>query len=57
MLGAKIANLLDQEMETGRWNVEWNGTDDSDKAVPTGIYFVEIKTVSGKQTLKMIKVE
>ena len=52
--GQKIKTLLKQKMEIGKHSVDWEGNDNNNKRVSSGIYFYKI-SVNGKQkTNKMI---
>ncbi|MCK4422104.1 T9SS type A sorting domain-containing protein, partial [candidate division WOR-3 bacterium] len=46
--GRTIKNLLDENKGTGRYSLEINN-----KALPSGIYFVHIKTSDGVYTKSM----
>jgi len=54
LLGQQIICLIDTEQSAGSYNITWNGTDSSDKIVPTGIYFYRIETVDHVETKKML---
>jgi hypothetical protein len=42
LLGRKIRTLVSGEMEPGRYDKEWAGTDGQGLTVPTGIYFIRM---------------
>ncbi len=42
------------EGSTGQYSVVWNGTDDNNQPVSSGIYFYKLKTGNFQQTKKMI---
>lgn len=46
LLGREIRTILHQEMPTGSHAVAWNGRDDHDQPVPTGMYFVRMTATS-----------
>ena len=46
MRGAEIATLMNQELETGAYEVVWHGRDASGRRVPSGIYYFRIKAGS-----------
>jgi len=48
-LGEEVAVLLDKELTTGTYEVEWNASN-----IPSGVYFYQLKTGSFVQTKKMI---
>jgi hypothetical protein len=43
-LGQRITILVNDTMKSGNYVVKWNGTDNSDKRVPGGVYFVRFAT-------------
>lgn len=42
ILGRRIRMLLSERKEVGRYNINWNGRDDSGNALSSGIYFARI---------------
>ncbi|NQV18847.1 MAG: T9SS type A sorting domain-containing protein [Armatimonadetes bacterium] len=48
--GQKVKTLIDDELEAKYHAVVWNGRDDSDRAVSSGVYFYKFKTKSGDYT-------
>lgn len=42
ILGQKVKTLLDELQTLGYKKIQWNGTDDNDNAVSSGIYFYRI---------------
>lgn len=52
--GQKVKTLVNDKFEVGRHSVVWNGRDDSDKEVASGIYFYRIKNGEKSLTRKMI---
>jgi photosystem II stability/assembly factor-like uncharacterized protein len=52
--GQKVKTLVDEEMAAGQHSVVWNGTDDSDKSVSSGIYYYKMKSGDYTSTKKMI---
>lgn len=52
--GQMIKTLVNKEMEAGSNSVIWNGTDDSDHPVSSGIYFYKMETNSSKKIRKML---
>lgn len=43
-----IKILMDEELQKGDYNINWNGADEKNKAVPNGKYYYEL-TVNGKK--------
>lgn len=52
--GQKIKTILNEELSAGYHNVIWNGTDDFNKAVASGIYLLKFETAGYKRINKMI---
>ena len=52
--GRKVTTVVDREFPAGRHSVRWNGTDDSGRKVPAGIYFYRIEAGADVSTKKMI---
>jgi len=48
-LGEEVKVLLDKELTTGTYEVEWNAT-----GLPSGVYFYQLKTEGYVETKKMI---
>ena len=57
LLGEKIRTFTSLVLETGTHNFIWNGTDENNKKVTTGVYFAVIKfrTINGKEFIKTNK--
>jgi hypothetical protein len=43
IVGQKVRTLVDEEMTPGTYAVDWDGTDESGKAVSSGIYFYRMQ--------------
>ncbi len=54
LLGQEIRTLVDEEREIGYYKVQWNGRDDNNRDVGTGIYIIRMKAGDFVQTRKMI---
>ncbi len=54
VLGQHIKTLVDQPMNTGSHQLEWDGTNDNDMVVPNGVYFYQMRSDFGTQTNKML---
>jgi hypothetical protein len=49
VLGQTIRTLLDEEKPSGQWNITWDGKDNEERTVSSGIYMVRFQTtVKGK---------
>ncbi|MCF7794517.1 MAG: choice-of-anchor D domain-containing protein [Candidatus Cloacimonetes bacterium] len=54
MKGQIVKTLVENEMNAGRHNIEWNGKDDSGKSAASGMYFYKIKTADYRANGKCI---
>ncbi|MCK4385685.1 MAG: M6 family metalloprotease domain-containing protein [candidate division Zixibacteria bacterium] len=54
ILGQKIFTLVDGYKERGKHDVTWNGTDQEERPLPSGIYFYQITTQNFQKANKMI---
>ena len=45
---------ISETLESGDHTVIWNGKDDNNKSVSSGIYFYKLKTDNHEQTKKML---
>jgi len=50
----KVKQLVSDQLSAGHHSVVWNGTDDKNKPVSSGIYFYKMKSGNFEQTKKMI---
>jgi len=54
ILGQKVATLVNDVRDAGRFEVVWNGLDESGKSVSSGIYFCRMTAGDYTGTLKMM---
>ncbi len=47
ILGQKIKTLVNENVQTGRYKVSWDGLDDTGRKVSAGIYFYQLSTEFG----------
>lgn len=52
--GQVVKTLISSECAKGEHSVIWNGTDNSEKRVASGLYFYQLSTGNSKQVRKMI---
>ena len=57
LLGQKVKTLVDEDQTPKQYVVQWNGTDDHGKKVPSGIYLCRMEAGSFIRTRKMIVLE
>ncbi len=53
LLGMKIRTLLNQEICAGAHTLNWNGRNDADQPVASGVYLYRLETTGFQQTKKM----
>jgi len=54
MKGQKVRQLISDQRSAGQHSVFWNGKDDNNKTVSSGIYFYKIKAGEFQSTRKML---
>ncbi len=52
--GQKVKTLVNDYIANGEYSVIWNGTDDNERSVSSGIYYYRMKTKNGSDTKKMV---
>jgi type IX secretion system substrate protein/ASPM-SPD-2-Hydin domain-containing protein len=52
--GQQIIELINGQLDSGEYSVKWNGKDDNDQPVPSGMYFYKLNTGQTNRTKKMI---
>jgi hypothetical protein len=57
MLGRRVRTLVEQPAQAGFYQIEWNGRDDQNRLVSSGIYFYVLRTQNETLTRKMIKLQ
>ena len=56
LLGQKVASIVDEYQEAGKYKAKWNGRDDFGRLLSSGVYFYKINVDNGKfvDTKKML---
>jgi len=54
ILGQLVRTLMDEPQESGSYEVIWDGKDENEKDVASGIYFYQLKSGEFSQTKKMV---
>jgi len=54
VLGQKVRTLVDERKRAGSYEVIWDGKDDQENEVASGIYFYQLKTEEFSQTRRMV---
>jgi sugar lactone lactonase YvrE len=55
ILGNKITELINEELNRGEYSISWNGTDKNDNKTTQGIYFIYFNIGDHYRTFKVIK--
>jgi uncharacterized secreted protein with C-terminal beta-propeller domain len=53
IIGRHVKTLVNEEQNAGYHQIEWNGLDNSDQRVPSGIYFYRLQVGESYETRKM----
>lgn len=54
LAGQKVATLVDGQRQTGTYRVHWDGTDDRNGTLATGMYFYRLQAGEAIQTKKLL---
>lgn len=54
LTGQRIAALVHQVQEAGRYGVTWDARDDVGRAVSSGVYLLRLEVASGRQTRRLM---
>lgn len=54
VLGQRVNRLLDQKMSAGQHNIAWDGTNDREAPVASGVYFYRLKAGDHTEIKKML---
>jgi len=57
ILGRRVATLMDENLEAGPQETEWDGTNDNGRSVASGIYFYRVSYDKVSQTKKMLLIK
>jgi len=55
ILGNRISELINEELKRGEYSIFWNGTDNNNGTIDTGIYFIFFDIEDHFRTFKVIK--
>ena len=55
ILGNRIAELINEELNRGDYSMSWNGIDKNNRETPQGIYFISFYIKGHSKTIKVIK--
>ncbi|TFH46734.1 MAG: T9SS type A sorting domain-containing protein, partial [ANME-2 cluster archaeon] len=55
--GEKIRSLYTGSMKKGRFTLKWDGTDDTHRLLPSGVYFALLRAAAFSQSIKMMLIK
>jgi hypothetical protein len=50
--GQKVVTLVNQHQEAGAYSAQWNGTDEQNNSVASGVYFYKLSDDSGRSSVQ-----
>jgi len=56
VFGARVKSLLNKRQNVGRYTINWNGRDERDNKLPSGLYFLRVEVGVDKETRKLLLV-
>lgn len=54
ILGKEIRELINAKMSGGEYETVWNGTDNNNTVVESGVYFISLQTSTYRKTIKTV---
>ena len=57
IMGQKVATLVNGNMDAGIYHIKWNGLSDKGIALPSGMYFYEMKSLEYQYVKKLVLVK
>jgi flagellar hook assembly protein FlgD len=54
LFGKEIKILVNENKAAGTYNITWNGRDNDNRQVSTGVYFYKLQTGGFQKTMKMM---
>ena len=55
--GRQINTLINEQISPGFYNLKWNGNDSNGNGMPTGVYFIQVRSGKHIDTQKMILIK
>ena len=55
--GRQINTLINEQLNPGVYNLKWNGNDSNGNGMPTGVYFIQVRSGKHINTQKMILIK
>ena len=57
LFGREINTLVNESKDAGTYNITWNGRDNQNRQVATGVYFYKMQAAGFEKTMKMMLVK
>ena len=54
LAGQQVAMLVEGVRQTGSYSINWDGRDDSGRALASGIYFYQLRTEVGQKEVRKL---
>jgi hypothetical protein len=54
LLGQRVRSLVDQTLDTGEYQIHWDGSNDFSEPCPSGVYLYQIQTPRFRSSQKML---
>ena len=55
--GRLVNTLIDENLEAGSYSIKWQGKDSKGHSMPTGVYFIQVKSGVEMSTQKMVLIK
>ena len=55
--GRRVAQLVDREVEAGRYTLAWNGRGDADQPLPAGVYYAALDCAGQTRVKRIVKLQ
>jgi flagellar hook assembly protein FlgD len=56
-MGRLVNTLIDENLEAGSYSIKWQGKDRKGHSMPTGVYFIQVKSGVEMSTQKMVLIK
>jgi hypothetical protein len=54
--GRRVRHLIDAALPAGSHRTRWDGTDESGRETPAGVYFYELTSAAGRATRRVVRI-
>ncbi|MCL2063162.1 MAG: T9SS type A sorting domain-containing protein [Candidatus Cloacimonetes bacterium] len=55
--GQRVRSLVNEHFQAGRHSIEWNGLDDNNRAVSSGVYFYQMRAGEHSEVRRMVLIK